>query len=143
MNKKHISLNCDDDILSFQKDIFKINRLRELLIREIREKLMQPICNPQQQAQGAIIKSLKDIKISEEMIEINSIKFEFFKDCLLLRIGSKNWQNGKLKVQISISPQGKHTDEVYMEFYPDNLDELLPLENLQHISKNMNYSELY
>jgi hypothetical protein len=33
-----------------------------------------------------------------------------------------------------------------MEFYPDDLGELLPLENLQHIaniSKNMNYCELY
>ncbi len=30
-----------------------------------------------------------------------------------------------------------------MEFYPDDLDELLPLENLGHISKNTNYSELY
>jgi hypothetical protein len=33
-----------------------------------------------------------------------------------------------------------------MEYYPDNLGELLPLENLQHIanfSKKMNYSELY
>jgi hypothetical protein len=33
-----------------------------------------------------------------------------------------------------------------MEFYPDDLGELLPLENLQYIaniSKNMNYCELY
>ncbi|WP_081462679.1 hypothetical protein [Trichormus azollae] len=35
---------------------------------------------------------------------------------MLLRIGGKNWQKGKLKVKISISPQGQHADEVYMEF---------------------------
>jgi hypothetical protein len=60
---------------------------------------------------------------------------------LSLRIGGKNWQKGKLKVKISISPQGQYTDEVYIEFYPDDLDELLALENLQHIAKNINYYE--
>ncbi|MBD2294989.1 hypothetical protein H6G06_16240 [Anabaena sphaerica FACHB-251] len=143
MSRKYIPLNCDDYIVGFGKDIFKISRFRELVVQEIREKLMRQTSNTQQQAQVTIIKLFKDMTIAEENLEINSIQFQFFQDCQLLTIGSKNWQTGKLKVQISISPQGKHADEIYIEFYPDDSDKLLPLDSLGNGSNNMKFSELY
>ncbi|MFM2064729.1 MAG: hypothetical protein RLZZ507_4400 [Cyanobacteriota bacterium] len=142
MSIKHIPLNCDDYILSFAKDIFKVSRFREMIVREIREKLTRQ-AGISQQTQKSIITVFKDMTIGEENIEINSIQFQLFKDCQLLSIGSKNWQTGKLKVQISVSPIGKHADEIHMEFYPDKLDELLPLDNLVNGSKNMRLSGLY
>ncbi|MGM3306988.1 KGK domain-containing protein [Anabaena sp. WFMT] len=143
MNNKYIPLNCEDDILSLGKDIFKISRFKELVIREIRENLMLQTCNSEQQSQGSIIQLFKTVQVGEEVININNIQFQFVKDCQLLIRGSKNWQVGKLKVQISISPLGKQADEVYIEFHSDKLDELLTLENLQHISKDMTYSKSY
>lgn len=141
MNNKYILLNCDDDILSLEKDIFKVSRFKELLIQKMREKLTLQLGNSQLQNQGTIIKCFKDMTIAEEFIEINSLEFQFFKDCQLLIISSKNWQPGKLKVEISISPIGKHKDEIRMEFYPNSWDEALPLENWQKSSKNMTYSK--
>ncbi|MEA5550288.1 KGK domain-containing protein [Anabaena cylindrica UHCC 0172] len=143
MNNKYIPLNCEDDILSLGKDIFKISRFKELVIREVRENLILQICNSEQRPQGSIIQLFKTVQIGEEVIDINNIQFQFFKACQLLIRGSKNWQTGKLKVQISVSPLGQQADEVYIEFYSDELDELLALENLQHISKNMTYSKSY
>ncbi|AFZ59726.1 KGK family protein [Anabaena cylindrica FACHB-243] len=143
MNNKYIPLNCGDDILSLGKDIFKISRFKELVIREIRENLMLQTCNSEQQSQGSIIQLFKTVQVGEEVIDISNIQFQFFKDCQLLIRGNKNWQTGKLKVQISISPLGKQADEVYIEFYSDELDEPLTLENLPQISKNMTYSKSY
>ncbi|ADI63053.1 hypothetical protein [Trichormus azollae] len=79
MKKKHIFSNSDDGMLSLPKDFFKISRFRDLLLWEIRERLMQRIRNNQQQSQGAIIKSLAHMEIAEEMTEINSINLSFSK----------------------------------------------------------------
>jgi len=43
MNEKKfsISLDCDDDVVLFEKDTFKVSRLKELTIEKIRKKLDQ------------------------------------------------------------------------------------------------------
>ena len=40
MNDRNISisLDCDDDVVLFEKDTFKVSRLKELTMREVRKK---------------------------------------------------------------------------------------------------------
>ena len=47
MIDKNISiiLDCDDDVVLFEKDTFKVSRLKELTIREARKKLETHVPN--------------------------------------------------------------------------------------------------
>jgi hypothetical protein len=130
-NSKSTYFTGDDDILSLAKDVFKISRLKELLIREIRSKLLLKFSELQEN-QGTIGQLFKQVKIGEELIETNRIQFQFVKDCELLSMNTKNWQQGKVKFTIYISPVSKQMDEVNVEFYPEIMDERQPLETMQN-----------
>lgn len=130
-NGKFTYVACDDDIISLSKDIFKTSRLKELLLRETRNKLLIKFSELQDN-QGTIGQLLKQVKLGEEVVETNKIHFQFVKNCELLSMTNKNWQKGKIHVNLHISPISKQMDEVNVEFYPETIDEAKPLETVQN-----------
>ncbi|MBD2472651.1 KGK domain-containing protein [Nostoc sp. FACHB-145] len=129
MNNKFTPLVCDDDVILFQSDTFKISRFKELLSTGINNKLYQKIHSEQ-----TVIYSLAKVSIVQEIIELGEIQFNFLKNCQILRIGSKGWQKGKLKIQVSKSMSDQKQNTVYLEFCPDEPDEHeSPLDDLRKI----------
>ena len=78
MNDKNISiiLDCDDDVVLFEKDTFKVSRLRELMIRETRIKLKSLMrrCKYQSLAQF-MTDYFQEIILGEESITLDYMKF--------------------------------------------------------------------
>ncbi|MGB6301788.1 MAG: KGK domain-containing protein [Rivularia sp. (in: cyanobacteria)] len=113
-NNLSISLDCDDDVVLFEKDTFKVSRLKELMITDVRQYLDKPSYN----YEYAPSDILQKITIGEQKINIDYIKFENTKDCQILQINNKGWQKGKLNIEICISPDEKKPDKVNLKFFP-------------------------
>ena len=107
-----ISLDCDDDVVSFEKDTFKLSRLKELMIREVRKET-----HYYHNHLGQTPK-FSEIIIGEERVKFNYIKYEIIKECQILQINNKGWQKGKLNIEICISPKDNKLDKVNLEFFP-------------------------
>ncbi|MHC5934755.1 KGK domain-containing protein [Nostoc sp.] len=119
MKNKFIPLECGDDVISFEKDAFQVSKLRELVIREIVNKWRQKICNYKAQISDASVGSLfGSISARDESIAVSEFQLNAIKDCQFLQSG-KNWQKGKLKISIYIYPNSHNSNNVCLEFYPD------------------------
>ncbi|MBD2164720.1 KGK family protein [Calothrix membranacea FACHB-236] len=132
MNNNFTALDCDNDIILIATDSFTVSRLKELIIKGIREK--QPLNggNNVTIATSSFISHFQNFKLYEQNINIDEIKFQVVKECQLLKIGSKGWQCGKIKIIMSVSPSRKKPDDVYLEFYPDEpLEAESPLEDIR------------
>lgn len=133
MDNKFVLLDCDDDVVLFQKDTFKLGRLKEFIIREVRQKLNTNISSSQHQRYALYIYSLlKKISFGEEVIDFSHFQYNSLKDCQLLQLSNmKGWQKGKLKIQIYICLNDK-SDKVCLEFYPDEpIEPESPLDELR------------
>jgi len=137
MNNKFIILDCDDDVVLFEKDTFKVSRLKELLNNQIQYKLDRQFFRTyykgiNSEPDGKVIDLLSKISLNSENIEIDEIQYNSLKDCQLLKIGGKEWQKGKLKIKICIYPEDQESDEVHLEFCSDELIETeSPLDDLR------------
>ena len=120
MNSKYILLDCDDVVL-FEKETFKISRLKQLIQEGINNKLSHYVYNSQteQRTHYNVKTSLIGVAIIGEYISFNDIQFNSVKDCQILKIGTQGWQKGKLKINIHISPNGNNLAPVSLECYPD------------------------
>ena len=134
MNDKNTSINldCDDDVVFFEKDTFKVSRLKELMIREVRR-----ITDIQQNRnKNCVHRLLKQIKIGEESFNFYYIKFENTKNCQILQVNNKGWQKGKLNIEICISSQDNKLDKVNLKFFPEQPTELeSPLDDIREMIK--------
>lgn len=122
MNDKNISisLDCDDDVVLFEKDTFKLSRLKELMIREVRKKFERLMQRCEYQGLGQFMTNyFQKIIIGEEIINFNHIKFETIKNCQLLQVNGKGWQKGKLNIKICISIDTNNPDRVNLKFFPE------------------------
>ncbi|BAY75617.1 hypothetical protein NIES25_20640 [Nostoc linckia NIES-25] len=119
MNNQFITLECGDDVISFEKNIFKVSQLREIIIREIINKWRQEIDSYKTQMRNVSVGSLfGSISARDESIAVNEFKLNAVKDCQFLQIG-KDWQKGKLQIRIFIYPNSHQPNNVCLEFYPD------------------------
>ncbi|MFN6471653.1 MAG: KGK domain-containing protein [Nostoc sp. SerVER01] len=119
MKNLFIPLECGDDVISFEKNIFKVSQLRELVIREIINKWRQEICSYKTQIRNGSVGSLfGSIATHDESIVVSEFQLNAVKDCQFLQIG-KNWQKGKLQIRIFIYPNSHKPNNVCLEFYPD------------------------
>ena len=118
-NNISISLDCDGDVVLLEKDTFKVSRLKELTIREARDKFNYSIYNPKNKTYTNVPYFLREITIGEENLNFNYIKFETIRDCQILQVNGKGWQKGKLNIEICISPKDNKLDKVNLEFFPE------------------------
>lgn len=110
-----ISLDCDDDVVSFEKDAFKVSRLKELMIKEVRKKT-----HDYSKHQRKNIPNISGFSIGEESFKFNYMKFKTIKDCQIIQGNVKGWQKGKLNIEICISAEDNHKfDKVNLEFFPE------------------------
>ncbi|AFZ24015.1 KGK domain protein [Cylindrospermum stagnale PCC 7417] len=141
MNNKFIPLDCDDDVVLFYKDTFKVSRLKELVYLEIRNKLNQYTYDEQTKNRGhQILTLLHNLSIGQEGINFDEIQFHSVLSCQFLKIGGKGWQKGKIKIQMSsFSMRKKQQPEIYLEFCPDEPEE--PESPLDDIRKLIQQAE--
>jgi KGK domain len=143
MSNNFIPLDCDDDVVLFQQDTFKISRLKELLRKITIQKLDYYVQDRENKNLGQVDSFFRQIiigtsSIGETYMPIDEFQFHSTQDCQLLQLGGKGWQKGKLKIQISV-PQPTYTNRqkynvvnVHLEFSPDELEEpKLSLDDLQ------------
>ncbi|MGB3755175.1 MAG: KGK domain-containing protein [Rivularia sp. (in: cyanobacteria)] len=137
MNDKNfsISLDCDDDVVFFEKDTFKVSRLKELTIREVRKKIIIQIHDSKKQYGGEGINTfLRAITIGEENLNFDYIKFETIRECQILQLNGKGWQKGKINIEICISPEDKKFDKVNLEFFPEQpIEPESPLDDIREM----------
>ncbi|MFL9458987.1 KGK domain-containing protein [Tolypothrix bouteillei VB521301_2] len=135
MNNQLITLLCDDDVVLFEKDTFKISRLKELLSKDLSIKLNKLNYNQQtKSAEDYIFSSFSKASIGQDCIKVNEIQFQSVVYCQILRIGGKGWQKGNLKIQVSqqtnITIDRRRYEnnfafqpDIYLEFCPDEPEE--------------------
>lgn len=125
MNNKFITLDCDDDVVLFQKDTFKVSRLKELVREQICSKWERhgAYDYSTQKAETTIYEFLKQISVSQETIKIDEIKLNLIIDCQILKISGKGWQKGKLKIQIYISNVTTNKYTLCLDFCPNESGE--------------------
>jgi hypothetical protein len=113
--QEHIFLENygNDDVFSFQSTIFKVSKLRQVMISAVSNQLesaLQELCKTQQ-------------------LQINTMKYnpqsrsswqqQWFRDgidCETLKIGAKGWQKGKVKIRVILEfcpdePEREETSE--------------------------------
>ncbi|WP_138503989.1 KGK domain-containing protein [Nostoc sp. PA-18-2419] len=119
MRNKFILLECGDDIISFEKNTFKVSKLRELVIKEIVNKWRHEICNYKtQMCNGSVSSLFGSLLARDESITVSEFQLNAVKNCQFLESG-KNWQQGKLQIRIFIYPNSHKPNNVCLEFYPD------------------------
>ena len=135
MNNQNISfsLDCDDDVVSFEQDTFKVSRFKELTIREVRKKILIQIHDSTKKYGGEGINTLlRTITIGEENLKFSYIKFETIRDCQILQVNGKGWQKGKLNIEICISSDDSKLDKVNLKFFPEQpIEPESPLDDIR------------
>lgn len=144
MNDRFTLLECDDDVLSFFNQTFKLSNFRKRVNLEFNRKLNQ---YSQNEASGLFGLYIEGITIQSSNINWHSTII----NCEILRLGYKHWQSGKLRIQLELEgvdvtheySHGRHTSrkttkeikiqQICLEFCPDELEvnrAELPLDNI-------------
>ncbi|OYD94333.1 hypothetical protein CDG76_12905 [Nostoc sp. 'Peltigera membranacea cyanobiont' 210A] len=148
MNKICQLLDFDADVLLFNKDTYIVSRFKELISENFRQKFRTRLEN----AQVTVSESLQKLCINEVYFQAEDITWQSSSegiDCQLFKVGSTDWEAGKLRIKVSteISPPyleklpgsvtrkfktGQLNITVVLEFYPDNPNKTeSPLDDLR------------
>ncbi|BAY86196.1 hypothetical protein NIES267_57020 [Calothrix parasitica NIES-267] len=131
MNDNNISiiLDCDDDVVLFEKDTFKVSRLKELMIRKVIE-----VTHNRDKHGGYYPKFSLEIMIGEENFNFNYMKYETTKDCQILQVNNAGWREGKLNIEIYISANSDKLNKVNLEFFPKQpIEPESPLDDIREM----------
>jgi len=137
MSDKFIPLECDDDIIRLSQDSFTVTRLKELVIKAVRQK--PPLNSKYTNCSiSDCVRYLSSFQFYEENLDVTDLQLQIVRDCQILRIGGKGWEIGKIKIKMSISPNGKYSDYVKLEFCPDEPEKAeSPLDDLRKELENI------
>ncbi|MEH2266059.1 KGK domain-containing protein [Nostoc sp.] len=130
MNKIHQLLDFDADVLLFNKDTYIVSRFKELISQNLRQKFFTKL----EHSNATVSESFQKLCINEVNFKAEDITWQSSKEgisCQVLKVGSTDWQAGKLRIKVSteiIYPltfkEGvKLNITVVLEFYPDNPNE--------------------
>jgi hypothetical protein len=137
MENRFNPLNCNDnDVLCLSRDTFKLGDFRTRLQQEF-SRLVDAYS----------LKVLRCLSIRESSLRASDLKWQStIIDCEILRLGSKNWQKGKLKIQVRLEftdsdRQGEQTidtPQVDLEFCPDEPEISQPESPLDDLRQMIN-----
>lgn len=125
MNDKFTPIDCNDDVLSFYhpEQTFKLGNFKEKIKNQFNTKLRDYSAN-----EGIGFISVDSRHIYSMAVNWESITI----DCELLRLGAKNWQKGKVRIQVGLerssnehyspSQQQVTLHHVSLEFCPDEIE---------------------
>jgi len=116
MNTIFEPLESDDDVILLDNDTFTVSRLKDLLKQQINKRFTEN--------QNIFSINFFTLPIGYEVkIELNDIQLcNLSRDCRLLKVGSKGWQKGKLKIQVDKKILHLHQSnetQIGLEFCPD------------------------
>ena len=141
-NKSYEMLESDDDILLFGTgNTFTVKKVKELITEKC-NKTLRLYVDAKEQGTALISGALGYLHINTEILingkDINWSSAETGIDCQFLKIGSKGWQKGKLKIDVN---RVFHSGEVNisLQFYPDEpLQVLSPLDEIRQSAEYKN-----
>jgi len=97
MNTMFKPLEGDDNVILLDNDTFTVSRLKDLLKQQINKRFIE----------NYTIFSISFFTLpigNEVKVELNDIQLcNLSRDCKLLKVGSKGWQKGKLRIQVDIA----------------------------------------
>jgi hypothetical protein len=132
-------LDCnDDDVLGFGDDTYKVGRFRKAVDKAFGNNLGNQLSSQLNSYQG--IKISNAILTPQGMNEPYTRWFGNGIDCEILKLGSKSWQKGKVRIQISIEFYVEES-EIPENFNNDDLSIIppeSPLDDLRQIMKEEN-----
>jgi KGK domain len=146
MNNKFKLLECnDDDVVSFNGNLVKFAKFKRDLEKEFWEKRRYLLTeeNPHLHSSGKTRMSyLTNISLGECDLTINLSSAKEGKECEILRLGSKNWQKGRLRTQAFIGFFPDTTEKAkiqfILEFSPDEPEITEPESPLDDIRRMIN-----
>lgn len=108
-------LNCnDDDVFSLGDDAFKVSKFRKAVTKAFGNDIGGQLSNQ--------LKGHLGVKIADAILAPQGMNYPHARwfndgiDCEILKIGSKNWQKGKVRIKVSV------------EFYVENPEDSETLE---------------
>lgn len=121
-------LDCNDDVLLFDKDTFTIGRFKELVRQDYEYK-----------NKNFILSQSTNISVGTASFQLLDTKWNSInKDCQILRIGSKGWQKGKIRFLVTYI-YSSHITEVGLEFCPD--EPTVPESPLDNLRQSPEYKQ--
>ena len=145
VNQKYEILEGDNDVLLLNnKDTFTVQRFKELVGNKFNDIVGVYI----QSKMTDVMNLMSSLSISEEtktMIPGGDINWNSAQkgiDCQVLKVGSKGWEKGKIKIEVSKSFQSGQT-QACIKFSPDEppeqkspLDDIRQSEEYKKLSNN-------
>ena len=141
MEDRFNPLDCSEDVLTFYEpeQTFKLGNFRERVSQQFRSKL-----DNYYRDEGLAFIAVEGRKIYSSNLIWKSTTI----DCEILRLGSKKWQKGKLRIQVSLeraaignyppSQQKVEIQHVYLEFCSDEPEISQPESPLDDIRQMIN-----
>jgi KGK domain len=97
----------DDDILLMVKDTFTLGRFKELLIEDFHKKISTSLAiyDPNISLGNTGFNTnvphfLRNLQAGHKTIDRTELRWQSILDCKFLKIGSKGWEKGKLRIQV-------------------------------------------
>ena len=145
VNQKYEILEGDNDVLLLNnKDTFTVQRFKELVGNKFNDIVGVYI----ESKRTDVMKLMSSLSISEETqtrISGGDIKWNSAIegiDCQVLKVGSKGWEKGKIKIEVSKSFQSGQT-QACIKFCPDEppeqkspLDDIRQSEEYKKLTNN-------
>ncbi|MBD2251600.1 KGK domain-containing protein [Nostoc parmelioides] len=136
MNNKIILLDSDDVIL-IGTDTFQVRKLKQVIEGDIKTKWNKGTYNQvTKKPDSYVCDLLRNISLGDnQYIPIKEIEYKLSIQCQVLKIGSKGWETGQIKINISVNPDLKKPEyNVNLEFFlNENIEPPSPLDDLRQI----------
>jgi len=124
MDNAFTPLEADNDVLLLNRDTFTVSRFKELVEQAIKTKLDKTLI------QNAILFTTDFCTLpigGEVKLLLNNLQWcNYPIDCELLKVGSKGWQKGKLRIQTDTkilfnykNDSRENKIDICIEFCPD------------------------
>lgn len=113
-NRAFQLVDGDKDVLLIEEDSFTVSKFKEIMKMEIAGKFNR-LYNTN--SNTPISSLFTQISIGSTTLALDHMSWVSLRDIELLKIGSKGWQKGKIRIQVSY----KNYDniQVHLEFSPD------------------------
>ncbi len=134
INRSYETLDGDDDVLLLGKATFTVRHLKELAASKFDYMLFYLEAEKESRKQS-IYYWMQSLSINEETTiragDINWNSPQEGIDCQILKIGSRGWQKGKLKIEVNRSFHSGQT-QTSIKFCPDEpLEQKSPLDDIR------------
>jgi hypothetical protein len=136
------SLDSDDDVLLFNKDTFTVGRFKELVREDFYNKFNLS-GTFSDKSFFSMLDTFKNLSVGAVKCQLDELNWStIIQNYQILRIGSKGWQKGKIRIQICIKfiyPYNLDKFQVFLEFCADEPTEPeSPLDDLRQLPEYKN-----